>query len=127
MNIAAIAHATARLRAVVDEYSGPWAENVASIESRLAPAISCQRRWPVSIEITALMPVLSRTLQPLFSRLILTGIRCTTLTQLPEMFSAGNGENAEPLAGEIDVTDPRHGNRDRCRFHCRPPDRFARA
>ena len=34
------------------------ADIVASIEDQ--PAISCQRRWPVSIEITALMPVLRR-------------------------------------------------------------------
>ena len=58
MNIAAIAQATAMLRAVVDEYSGPGAEIVASIDVRQPAPNSCQRRWPVSIESTALMPVL---------------------------------------------------------------------
>ena len=57
--------------------------------------------------MTALIPVLSGTSHELPSRLIRTGMRCTTFTQLPEMFSDGNGENAPPLAGETEPTFPR--------------------
>src|SRR6185295_5280858 len=107
MNIAAIAHATARLRAIVEEYSGPGAEIVASIDLRQPAPNSCQRLCPVSIEMTALMPVLNGTSQELPSRVMRTGMRCTTFTQLPEMFSDGSGENALPLAGDTEPTVPR--------------------
>ena len=35
-----------------------------------------------------------------------TGMRCTTFTQLPELFCAGRIENALPLAGAMLSTVP---------------------
>src|SRR5690349_10944058 len=35
-----------------------------------------------------------------------TGIRCTTLTQLPEVFCAGSTENSEPEFGAMLATTP---------------------
>ena len=40
-----------------------------------------------------------------------TGMRCTTLTQLPVAFCAGSTENSEPDAGLIEAT---------CAFHSSP-------
>ena len=35
-----------------------------------------------------------------------TGMRCTTFTQLPEVFCAGRTENSEPLLGAMLSTVP---------------------
>src|SRR6516165_1991821 len=64
------------------------------------------RLWPVSMVTSALMPARSGGSVGLRSRMMRTGMRCTTLTQLPLAFWAGRIENSAPLAGAMVATFP---------------------
>ena len=59
---------------------------------------------PVSTVTVALMPVLRAS--EASASLMRTGMRCTTLTQLPVAFCAGISENSDPVAAPIDSTVP---------------------
>src|SRR6185436_10745950 len=56
------------------------------------------RRWPVSISTTALMPARSVVSAGRSITCRRTGMRCTTLTQLPLAFCAGSTLNSAPVA-----------------------------
>ena len=54
----------------------------------------------------ALMPARRLEMSPLSSMAMRTGMRCTTLTQLPVAFWAGSTENTEPVPGAMLSTVP---------------------
>ena len=62
------------------------------------------RWWPVSISIVALMPARSGGCPARAMISSRTGMRCTTLTQLPLEFCAGSSENSAPVAALMLVT-----------------------
>ena len=62
----------------------------------------------MSISTSALMPSRSGGSPAFGTMTILTAMRCTTFTQLPEAFCAGSSENSEPVACEMLSTRPCH-------------------
>ena len=58
------------------------------------------------METTVLMPERNGTAQPDLSIRMRTGMRCTTLTQLPLPFSDGSAEKLESLPALSDSTWP---------------------
>src|SRR6266566_3384029 len=67
-----------------------------------------ERRCAVSMSTVTLMPARRIGSSGLRSTRTRTGMRCTTLTQLPLAFCGGRIENSAPLAGLMLSTEPDH-------------------
>ena len=66
------------------------------------------RSCPVSTFTSTLMPTRSGGLPGVLLTRMRIGMRCTTLTQLPLVFSAGSNEKLEADAGLMRSTVPAH-------------------
>src|SRR3569623_1304286 len=95
------------------ETSRPTPYLSGSLADSPPPSLRGQRLWCVSMETLTLMPARCRLVPLSWSKVMRTGTRCTTLTQLPLAFCGGRIENCAPVPGETEVTVPvkvRSGN-----------------
>src|SRR5260370_21043263 len=77
-------------------------------EARSQNSSDSERRCAVSMSTVTLMPARRIGSSGLRSTRTRTGMRCTTLTQLPLAFCGGRIENSAPLAGLMLSTEPDH-------------------
>ena len=75
-----------------------------------AHRLASERVWPVETSTVVLMPTRSGGSPSRQATERRTGIRCTTLTQLPLAFCGGNTANSAPVDCEMLDTEPWHSD-----------------